>query len=45
MSEEFESALTDIVQRHSSQLDADDLRAAADRLDRVADKWEVLDDV
>jgi len=43
MSEEFVDDLEATVRRHAGEIDADDLRDAAGRLDRLADKWEAID--
>ena len=45
MSEEFHDAVNAAVKRHSSDLDADDLRSAATALENIATQWEVVDDV
>ena len=43
MSEEFRADIREVVKRHSADLDADDLRAAADTFEDIARRWEVLD--
>lgn len=44
MSEEFHDAVSAAVKRHSSDIDADDLRSAAAALENIATQWEVVDD-
>lgn len=42
VSEQAREELDALIQRHAGSLDSDDLRDLSDRLDEVADKWEVL---
>lgn len=39
---EFRADLEELLKRHSGDLDADDLRGAAQALERQADKWEAI---
>jgi len=39
---EFRDELRELVKRHSGDLDAEDLRAAAADLDGTADAWESI---
>lgn len=43
MSEEFRDELEALVKRHASDLDGDDLRAAAVSLEQTAAAWEAID--
>lgn len=40
MSEEFETELRQVVQRHSMFLEAEDIRNGKDVLEEIAKKWE-----
>lgn len=37
---EARAAIEEVIKRHSSELDAEDLRSIADDLEGIAEKWE-----
>lgn len=41
---EFRDDLRDLVRKHSSELDADDLRGVAGDLELLADDWDSTED-
>lgn len=44
-SEEFRDSVVEIVQQHSSDLSAADLRELSDDLQQLADQWEQAEEV